>query len=40
MSIRFVSPADGSGSVTISWDNSTLTVPAGATLDIQPGSAL
>jgi hypothetical protein len=40
MSIRVVTPADGSGAVTVAWDNSQLTVPAGSILDVQPGSAL
>lgn len=38
--MRVVTPADGSGSVTIQWDNSTLSVPAGTVLDVPPGSAL
>jgi hypothetical protein len=40
MTMRQVTPADGSGSVTIAWDNSSITVPAGTVLDIAPGSAL
>ena len=40
MILRVVTPADGSGSVTVAWDHSRITVPAGTVVDIAPGSAL
>jgi hypothetical protein len=40
MTLRTVSPADGSGAVSISWDYAQITVPAGSVVDIEPGSAL
>jgi hypothetical protein len=40
MSIRLVTPADGSGAITVAWDNSQLTVPAYTIVDIPPASAM
>jgi hypothetical protein len=40
MTVRQVTPAGGAASVTIAWDNSQITVPAGTILDVPPGSAL
>jgi hypothetical protein len=35
-----VTPAGSAPGVTVSWDASQVTVPAGTVLDIAPGSAL
>jgi len=40
MTLRVVTPADGSGAVTIDWDHSRIAVPAGTVVDVDPGSAL
>jgi hypothetical protein len=40
MTIRVVAPADGSGSVTVSWDLDPVLLQEGTILDVLPGSAL
>ena len=40
MTVRQVTPAGEATSVTIAWDNSSITVRAGTILDVPPGSAL
>jgi hypothetical protein len=40
MTLRVVTPADGSGAVTISWDHSRIAVPAATVVDVDPGSSL
>jgi hypothetical protein len=40
MSVRQVSPADGSTGVTFGWDLSQMFLQSGTMLDVPPGSAL
>jgi hypothetical protein len=40
MTIRIVTPADGSAGVSFSWDCGTVWQPRGALLDVPPGGAL
>jgi hypothetical protein len=40
MSRRKVTPADGTAAVTVTWDNSQVTVPAGTLLEVEAGGNL
>jgi hypothetical protein len=40
MSVRVVSPADGSGSVAVTWDGEPQALQAGQLVDVPPGSVL
>ncbi len=40
MSLRVVTPAGGAASITVTWDNSQITVPSGDIVDIPPGSSM
>jgi hypothetical protein len=40
MTIRQVTPADGSAQLIINWDGGGTVLTAGQVLDVQPGSAL
>ena len=40
MTVRIVQPADGTAYVSYTWDFGTQILPAGAMIDVPPGSAL
>ena len=40
MSVRMITPADGSAGVTIAWDLGQVFLQEGTVLDVPPGSAL
>jgi hypothetical protein len=40
MTVRIVTPADNSGSVSFAWDMGEMIIQAGDMIDVPPGSAL